>query len=361
MKKKKGFTLIELLAVIVILAIIALIATPIVLNLIEKARLGSAKDSAYGVRKAAQLYYQAILIDDVNAINDSITISFNNGTVTSSLASDVEYKIDGTVPKSGNITITKDGEISGSVVINNYVCSISNSENVECGKKKKYENGEIVYFNPVNNEQCSNYNEDNSLTNYKGDEASKTTNKQNGCMRWFAYLDDENATSVKLLADHNTTARIPWNDENNNVELENSNLQSELDELTSENGHNWKVSVTIISAYDVAIITGYEETNEVEWTNSSKWYVLETNTNSRPNIYNGKYWWLYDRLSNCTDYGCHVNDNIVFNDGYWTRTIGSNNNKTWRISRDSSLYLEDITSSYMGIRPVIMVSKSKLN
>ncbi|MCI8544918.1 MAG: prepilin-type N-terminal cleavage/methylation domain-containing protein, partial [Bacilli bacterium] len=36
--RKKGFTLIELLAVIVILAVIALIATPIILNIIEKAR-----------------------------------------------------------------------------------------------------------------------------------------------------------------------------------------------------------------------------------------------------------------------------------------------------------------------------------
>ena len=35
MNKKGGFTLIELLAVIVILAIIALIATPIVLNIIN--------------------------------------------------------------------------------------------------------------------------------------------------------------------------------------------------------------------------------------------------------------------------------------------------------------------------------------
>ena len=34
--RKKGFTLIELLAVIVILAVIALIATPIILNIIEK-------------------------------------------------------------------------------------------------------------------------------------------------------------------------------------------------------------------------------------------------------------------------------------------------------------------------------------
>ena len=38
---KKGFTLIELLAVIVILAIIALIATPIVLNIIADSKENS--------------------------------------------------------------------------------------------------------------------------------------------------------------------------------------------------------------------------------------------------------------------------------------------------------------------------------
>ena len=45
--KKKGFTLIELLAVIVILAIIALIATPLVLKYIEKSSSESKVDSAY--------------------------------------------------------------------------------------------------------------------------------------------------------------------------------------------------------------------------------------------------------------------------------------------------------------------------
>ena len=44
--KKKGFTLIELLAVIVVLAIIALIATPIVMNTIKKAKQGAAERSA---------------------------------------------------------------------------------------------------------------------------------------------------------------------------------------------------------------------------------------------------------------------------------------------------------------------------
>ena len=45
---KKGFTLIELLAVIVILAIIALIATPIIMGIIDDAKKNSARNSAYG-------------------------------------------------------------------------------------------------------------------------------------------------------------------------------------------------------------------------------------------------------------------------------------------------------------------------
>ncbi len=53
-QKKKGFTLIELLAVIVILAVIALIATPLIMNVINDARKNSFKDSAYGIIKAVE-------------------------------------------------------------------------------------------------------------------------------------------------------------------------------------------------------------------------------------------------------------------------------------------------------------------
>ena len=47
-KNTKGFTLIELLAVVVVLAIITLIATPIILGVIDKVKKGAAESSALG-------------------------------------------------------------------------------------------------------------------------------------------------------------------------------------------------------------------------------------------------------------------------------------------------------------------------
>jgi len=52
---KKGFTLVELLAVIIILAVIALIATPIVLNVVESSRKSAFESSIYGIIEAIKL------------------------------------------------------------------------------------------------------------------------------------------------------------------------------------------------------------------------------------------------------------------------------------------------------------------
>src|SRR5574344_2479357 len=52
---KKGFTLIELLAVIIILAVIALIATPIVLNVVDNAKESARKSSVAGFADAVKL------------------------------------------------------------------------------------------------------------------------------------------------------------------------------------------------------------------------------------------------------------------------------------------------------------------
>lgn len=61
---QKGFTLIELLAVIVILAVIALIATPLIMGTITKAKKNSAVDSAYGYMKAVEQAIGEAQVDD---------------------------------------------------------------------------------------------------------------------------------------------------------------------------------------------------------------------------------------------------------------------------------------------------------
>ena len=96
---KKGFTLIELLAVIVILAIIALISTPVILNVIEKAEKGAFEDSAYGVLDAAKLYYTEAALDGKN----------NKETFT--FPADTKLKLSGKKPSGGSVVLDEDGKI----------------------------------------------------------------------------------------------------------------------------------------------------------------------------------------------------------------------------------------------------------
>lgn len=69
--KNKGFTLVELLAVIIILAVITLIATPIVIDVIEKAQKSSAESSIAGYADAAKLArIEYLFVNSEQEIND---------------------------------------------------------------------------------------------------------------------------------------------------------------------------------------------------------------------------------------------------------------------------------------------------
>ena len=82
--KNKGFTLIELLAVIVILAIIALIATPIILGIINDARTQAKKRSAELVCTGVEYAYTSAMYGgtsgssvadpDLNAVKTHLNI-----------------------------------------------------------------------------------------------------------------------------------------------------------------------------------------------------------------------------------------------------------------------------------------------
>ena len=61
---KKGFTLVELLAVIVILAVIALITTPIIIDSLNTSKKEAFKDSVNSLIKVTQNYYAGITYND---------------------------------------------------------------------------------------------------------------------------------------------------------------------------------------------------------------------------------------------------------------------------------------------------------
>ena len=82
MKKNKGFTLIELLAVIAILAIVLLIAIPTVLNMIDRARIGSFRDSCLSIVKTAEAQAALFNIEEQNLIGDyCVGANFEAGVV----------------------------------------------------------------------------------------------------------------------------------------------------------------------------------------------------------------------------------------------------------------------------------------
>ena len=104
---KKGFTLIELLAVVVILAIIALIAFPIINGVVEKARKNSVKASAQGYFEALE---KQIILDDLKPDDEKLLKNIKTSKKVVVGTDDKDLKIKGNKPISGNVLFNDLGE-----------------------------------------------------------------------------------------------------------------------------------------------------------------------------------------------------------------------------------------------------------
>ena len=123
---KKGFTLIELLAVIVILAIIALIASPIVIGLINDAKVQSAERSCEAIISAAKNKYATNILAGTSASTGLIS------------ALDLDNKPSGTLYWTLNATTnavtvsaTSGGTTAANISINGVTCTI-NASAISC-------------------------------------------------------------------------------------------------------------------------------------------------------------------------------------------------------------------------------------
>ena len=144
MKSKKGFTLIELLAVKVILAIIALIATPAIINVIENARKKAFEDTSYGVLEGLRLNYVERTMNGTTSEEKTFT-SPNSG-----------LKLSGEEPAFGTAKIDGKGNIS---------FALADKDKRWCAKKEA--DSEKVTIEDYTEENCK-INGTSSESNFGG-------------------------------------------------------------------------------------------------------------------------------------------------------------------------------------------------
>ena len=395
MKNKKGFTLIELLAVIVVLAIIALIATPIVMNTIKNAKKGAAERTADNYIKQVETAVAESRIDGTKVANGTYNIQPDGNLCPASGCGEndknkITIDMSGNKPTSGKIKITNGSvdQSSSSMTVGSYEVAYNpTTKKYEATEKgnttpetpqptKTYTNGEVVYFNVTTGEKCSDYTETQSNTGTKS-----------GCMKFYAFNDDGKDT-VNLILDHNTTAKVAWNSSGSNASGPKEVLTQLNDDtktwVGTETPSNYtmdqstqasKAKYTIdYSGYKARLITANEIaqiTGNTTWDEkiSTSLFYFDTNTSTASaTCKNGNttgcgYGWLYDRTSkSCTTYGCLNNsDQETF--GYWTASshaaISDNALFVYYYASVNS-YIVRISFSN-GVRPVITILKSKLS
>ena len=378
--RNKGFTLIELLAVIVILAIIALIATPIILGIIKDTKKEADKRSVEMYAKALENAIAQQQLDGSKPITG--TFSTDNGKeILLDKKTILTVKYDGPEISIERIDIYEDGGI--------YLKNIKDESNKPLANSfgiKRYANGEEVYIDITIGKSCTNYHEDNSKSGYNGLETTKTTDNQNSCLKFYAFLDD-GGKNLNLILDHNTTSIIAWNSRGSIL----SGPLEVINQLKTDT-NNWNIPIIpknytynhatrpytinyngykarLITAQEVARITGADKVLNWKEENSPEKYYFhdytQNDTTGRGDVCKTKgckYGWLYDRTAtNCTTYGC-LNDSVGTTYGYWTSSAHAIDDYYalrvyyYGYVSESSVYN---TGEY-GVRPVIEVEKSNL-
>ena len=362
MKNKKGFTLIELLAVIVILAIIALIETPIVLNMINSARKNAAKSSALG-------FIDAIEYNNGFAQTEQAGYTEINGEdldVTSSIFDNL--KIKGKKPSSGYVTIVNGKVESTTMCVENYTVTYINGTatvgepcndsgvsvptfggTIDNSKQYLLTNVEqtgivgVAYLNPKNLKvSCSKTNS----------QIGTGEANESGCMKFYIYDDD--GTNYKMILDHNISNTISWNSTGDVLEMKEAKTSLE------DNTVDWVGSPRLIEASEIATITGNTSFNG---TSSDGYYfganaaISFSSQNSSQQQKQKSLAWLFDYTNDCNSSGCDTAD--AASTGYWTSSTVSGFSYIWFVHSFGSLSYDN-PNSYHGIRPVITLEKSKL-
>lgn len=293
----KGFTLIELLAVIVVLSIIALIATPIVSGVIETSKKNVAIDGASNLIKSAEVYM--------------VTSRKKYGRVD---VLDPNLNYNGKKPEAGEVEISKEGKTKLYAYIDGYCVT------------KEYD-GEVT-ATKTNKKECTVICDLQEGT-------SKTVGSKYTCHldqdRTF-YVLETSEDNVSLIMDSNFTddavSTVAWciDGGSDNTTCKNINSKEEGTPLKHiQDTFGTKVDVSFPSANQIAKASG------------------QTFNNS---TVSGLPSWLYDHSG-----GCY----------WTTSPTVDNFSRAWLVCYDSRVRSGGvIDSARYVVRPVITVSKLRV-
>ncbi len=265
MKIKKGFTLVELLAVIVVLGIIALVITPVILEMIKTAENGTAESAMLGYVRAVEKYY-------VDSLEEGKLLEDNRTYSVDELKKSI--KTTGAQPTSGEIFINDSGLVGTSrVCINNKYVDYDGT-NAIVNKEKNCK--ELLYSTLADTLRvaCSKNNtnglveDDNGVCYYKGTSSQITSNYYSyGGVLWRIVAINQDR-SIVLITDATlkTTNFGSYTSETDNCikngscsKLEDSNVSSWMNNtflpsLTTRNG-------ILTKSYDRKYYNGSEVVN----------------------------------------------------------------------------------------------------
>ena len=358
--KRKGFTLIELLAVIVVLAIIALIATPIVMNTIKNAKKGAAERSADNYIKQVETAVAEERLNKNEVLEGEYQITSDGNLCrdkSASCSDDNKIKIEmsGTKPTSGKIKITNGSvdQSSSSMTVGDYTVSYNST-------KKTYEATEKG--SSTTTALCTaNTSKVSALVwagnNDPGQESSYTRQKVgllasesgaytpgvtytcelgDGESNTF-YVLEENGDNVSLIAGFNLGDTVAWSEDGSNHKDEDVSKQAvtakaALKERTSGWTRLTESQISLPTASQIATASGK---------------IINDNGAS----ISGLSTWLYSYTKTPVAYG------------YWTSTpFASRSNSAWYVFCDGSLNHNNVDhDDVYGVRPVITVLKTNLS
>ena len=344
MKNKKGFTLIELLAVIVVLAIIALIATPIVMNTIKNAKKGAAERTADNYIKQVETAVAEAKLENKSVPNGTYNID-GNGNLTGAGLPDgkLEINMSGNKPTSGIIKIENGGVSSTDTTMT--VGDYDVKYNQENKKYEAIEKGNTPQVEVLCTAKTTattgkvpsgNYAYGDEYTCELGDNDEKTF-----------FVLETNGDNVSLIMNKNIDSNGKGTTSGNTVAW----CKSGSDNSCAADGalEYLKISTTSwtkLTESQISLPTGQQIAKaggDSSWTDSN--YTEKTLST-----------WLYGNLNDM-----RVSSSSAPN-AYWTSTpAASTSFSAWRVNYGGSLSRDIVAlDSLSGVRPVITVSKSQL-